>query len=99
LNPGHFVCFTFIFISFGESRLLVSWCVADRCGMAGSDKDHGRSRRHGAEDRGWSGRGRVLSGRTIGRSDDAVCGLHCDVPPLSKMVNPNQNHYRLPLLK
>jgi hypothetical protein len=33
--------------------------------MAGSD-----------EDRGWSGIGRVLDGRTIERSGDAVCGLH-----------------------
>jgi hypothetical protein len=29
----------------GESRLLVSWCVGDRCDMAGSDEDHGRSRK------------------------------------------------------
>jgi hypothetical protein len=40
----------------GESRLLVLWCAGDRCGMAGSDEDHGRSRRPGAEDRGWSHR-------------------------------------------
>jgi hypothetical protein len=44
--------------------------------MAGSDKDHGRSRRPGAEDRGWSSTGRVLSGQVIGRSGDAVCDLH-----------------------
>jgi hypothetical protein len=44
--------------------------------MTGRDKDRGRSRRPGAEDRGWSGTGRVLSGRTIERSGDAVCGLH-----------------------
>jgi hypothetical protein len=36
----------------GELCLLVSWCVGDRCNMAGSDEDHGRSRRPGAEDRG-----------------------------------------------
>jgi hypothetical protein len=47
-------CFSFTFVSFRESRLLVSWCAGDRCGMACSDKDHGRSRRHDAEDRGWS---------------------------------------------
>jgi hypothetical protein len=35
----------------GESRLLVLWCVADRCDMAGSDEDRGRSRRPSAEDR------------------------------------------------
>jgi hypothetical protein len=45
--------FSFIFVSFGESRLLVSWCAGDRCGMTCSDEDRDRSRRHGAEDRGW----------------------------------------------
>jgi hypothetical protein len=45
-------CFYFIFVSLGESHLLVSWCVGGRCDMACSDEDHGRSRRPGAEDRG-----------------------------------------------
>jgi hypothetical protein len=45
--------------------------------MAGSNEDRGRSRRPDAEDRGWSGIGRVLDGQTIERSNDAVCGLHC----------------------
>jgi hypothetical protein len=49
-------CFSFIFVSFGESCLLVSWCPGGRCGMACSDEGHGRSRRPGAEDRGWSHR-------------------------------------------
>jgi hypothetical protein len=40
-----------------------------------SDKDRGKSRRLGAEDQGWSSIGRVLSGRMIKRSGDAVCGL------------------------
>jgi hypothetical protein len=44
--------------------------------MVGSDKDRGRSRRLGAEDRGWSSISWVLGGRTIERSGDAVCGLH-----------------------
>jgi hypothetical protein len=44
--------------------------------MAGSDEDHGRSRRPGAEDRGWSSIGRVLGGWAIGRSGDTVCDLH-----------------------
>jgi hypothetical protein len=44
--------------------------------MAGSGEDHGRSRRLSVEDRGWSSTGRVLSGRTIERLGDAVCGLH-----------------------
>jgi hypothetical protein len=48
--------FSFTFSSFGESRLLVSWCVGGRCGMACSDEDRARSRRPGAEDRGWSHR-------------------------------------------
>jgi hypothetical protein len=56
--------------------LLVSWCVGDRCDMTGSDEDLGRSRRSGAEDRGWSSTSRILSGRTIGRSGDAMCGLY-----------------------
>jgi hypothetical protein len=34
----------------GMTRLLVSWCVANRCDMAGSDEDCGRSKRLGAED-------------------------------------------------
>jgi hypothetical protein len=46
-------CFSFIFVSFGESRLLVSWCAGGRCGMACSDEDRGRSRRPDAENWGW----------------------------------------------
>jgi hypothetical protein len=44
--------------------------------MAGSDEDLDKSRRPHAEDRGGSSTGQVLSGRTIGRSSDAVCGLY-----------------------
>jgi hypothetical protein len=44
-------CFSFIFVLFRESCLLVSWCAGGRCGMACSDEDHGMSRRPGAEDR------------------------------------------------
>jgi hypothetical protein len=40
----------------GESCLLVSWCAGDKCGMVGSDKDHGKSRKPGVEDWGWSHR-------------------------------------------
>jgi hypothetical protein len=59
-------CFSFTFVLFGESHLLVSWCVGGRCGMSCNDEDHGTSRRPGAE--GQDGcTGRVLSGR---------CGLH-----------------------
>jgi hypothetical protein len=56
--------------------LLVSWCAGDRCNMTDSNEDRGRSRRPDAEDRGWLSIGQILSGRTIGRSGDAVCGLH-----------------------
>jgi Ni/Co efflux regulator RcnB len=49
-------CFSFIFVSLGESCLLVSWCAGGWCGMACSNEDHGRSRRSGVEDRGWSHR-------------------------------------------
>jgi hypothetical protein len=55
--------FSFTFVSFGESRLLVSWCAGGRCGMACSDEDRGRCRRPGAEDRGWSHR---TGGREVG---------------------------------
>jgi hypothetical protein len=48
------LCFSFIFVSFGESHLLVLWCTGGRCSMMCSDEDHGRSMRPGAEDRGWS---------------------------------------------
>jgi hypothetical protein len=61
-------CFSFTYISFGESRLLVSWCAGDRCAMACSDEDRGRSRRPGAEDQGWSHRSgtRLPDGREVG---------------------------------
>jgi hypothetical protein len=45
--------FSFIFVSLGELCLLVLWCAGGRCYMACSDEDRGRSRRPGAEDRGW----------------------------------------------
>jgi hypothetical protein len=60
----------------GESRLLISLCAGDKCGMTSSDEDHDRSRRADAEDREWSSTGRVLDDRTIERSGNAVCGLH-----------------------
>jgi hypothetical protein len=36
----------------GESHLPVSWCVDDRCDMAGSDEDLGRSMRPDVENQG-----------------------------------------------
>jgi hypothetical protein len=59
-----------------EKRISFSRDVGGRCSMAGSDEDQGKSRRLGADDRGWSSTGRVLGGRTIQRSRDAMCGLH-----------------------
>jgi hypothetical protein len=56
--------------------LLVSWCVGNRCDMASSDEDLGRSRRPGVDDRGWSNTGRVLDGWMIGRLGDTMCGLY-----------------------
>jgi hypothetical protein len=44
--------------------------------MADSDDDLDRSRRPGIEDQEWSSISRILGGRTIKRSGDAVCGLH-----------------------
>jgi hypothetical protein len=48
--------FTFIFVSFEESCLLVSWGIGGMDGMTDSDKDCCRNRRSGAEDRRWSHR-------------------------------------------
>jgi hypothetical protein len=62
--------------SCGESHLLVTCCACDRCDMAGSDEDCGRSRRPGAEDRGWSSTGQVVGGRTIEMLGDVVWGLY-----------------------
>jgi hypothetical protein len=76
LNLGHFGGFFLYLCSCGESSLIVSWCVGDRCDMAGSDENHGNSRRPSAEDRGWSSTGLVLGGQMIGRAGDAMCGMH-----------------------
>jgi hypothetical protein len=59
-----------------ELRLLVSWCVGDRCDIVDSDDDHSRSRKPDAEDRWWLTTDQILDDRTIGRSDDVLCGLH-----------------------
>jgi hypothetical protein len=75
-NPRHFGGFYRYLGSCGESHLLVSYSVGDRCDMVDSNEDLGRSRRPDAEGRRWSSIGQVLSGRMIGRSGDAVCGLH-----------------------
>jgi hypothetical protein len=49
-ESGCFVYFTFVFVLFGELRLVMSWCVGGRYSMAGSNEDRGRSRRPGDED-------------------------------------------------
>jgi hypothetical protein len=59
-NPEGFGGSTLPSILCEELCLLVSWCVGDRCDMTGSNEDHDRSRRPGAEDRGWSSTGRVM---------------------------------------
>jgi hypothetical protein len=68
-------CFSFIFGSFGELHLLVSWCAGGRCGMACSDED-----RVGVGDlmqrTGDGHTGRVLGGQAVERSGGAMCGLH-----------------------
>jgi hypothetical protein len=93
LNPWSFNDFTFIFVLCGESCLLVSWCAGDSYDMACSDEDHGRSRRPGADNRGWSNTGQQLGGRTIERLGDAVCGLHYEMRSEGFLVWP-QNQGR-----
>jgi hypothetical protein len=70
-------CFSFTFVSFGESCLLVSWCAGGRCGMTCSDEDRGRSRIPDAEDWGWSHMSgtRWPSGRV---TPYAICSWHVE---------------------
>jgi hypothetical protein len=65
-----FQLFDIYLCSIGESRLLVSLCAGGRCGMVSSDKNRCRSRRPGAEDRGWSHRSDTQW------SDDREVGWH-----------------------
>jgi hypothetical protein len=73
-----------------ESCLLVSWCVGGRCDMVGSDEDHDRSRRPGAEDRRWWSTGQVLGGQTIGGRVTlcAVCTVHKEMRSTGFLVWP-----------
>jgi hypothetical protein len=92
LNPGHFGSFTVIFVSCGESCLLVLWCAGGRCGMVGSDEDHGRSRRPSAEDRGWSHRsGTQWPDNQV--TSCAVCTVHVETRSACFLVEP-QNQGR-----
>jgi hypothetical protein len=85
-------CFSFIFVSFGESCLLVSWSAGGRCGIAYSDEDRDRSRRPGAKDRGWSHKScnRWPGGRV---APCAVCTWHVETRSTSFLVEP-QNQGR-----
>jgi hypothetical protein len=65
--------------------------------MASSDKDLGRSRRPGVEDQGWSSIGRVLGGRMIERSGDAVRGLYRAHRDVSFLVEPQKQGQRFPV--
>jgi hypothetical protein len=77
LNLGSFSGSThYPAILVGESCWLVLWCASNKCDMAGSDEDHGRSRRPGADHWGWLRICWVLGGWMIKRSGDVVCGLH-----------------------
>jgi hypothetical protein len=60
--------------------------------MVDSDEDLGRSRRPGLEDRGWSSTGRVLDGRTIGRSGDTV---HKETRSAGFLVEPQNQGLRV----
>jgi hypothetical protein len=84
-------CFSFIFVSFGESRLLVSWCAGGRCGMTCSDEDHGRSRRLVQR----TGDGRTCWDSVTGRSRGwvvpcAVCIVHVETRSVGFLVEPQK---------
>jgi hypothetical protein len=59
----------------GSTSIYLVWRIIFAY-LTGNDENHGRSRRHGAKNRRWSDTSRVLSGRMIERSGDAVCSLH-----------------------
>jgi hypothetical protein len=66
----------------------MQWCAGSRCDMMSSDEDHDRSRRHSAEDQGWSRTGQVLGGRVI---LCAVCTVHMEMMSADFLLEP-QNH-------
>jgi hypothetical protein len=80
--------FSFIFVSFRESCLLVSWCAGGRCDMACSDEDRGRSRRPSVEDRRWSHRSGTrwpddLRGRV---ASCVLCTMHVEARSVCFLV-------------
>jgi hypothetical protein len=94
-NLGHFGYFTFIFVSFGESCLHISWCAGGSCGIMCSDEDRGRSRRPGADDREWSHRsGTRWSGdREVGWRC-VVCTVHMETMSSSFLLEPQNQGWR-----
>jgi hypothetical protein len=76
LNPRRFRGFIFVIYLGWRIAFAVLWCASGGCDMVGNDEDHDSCRRPGADDCGWSSTGLVLDGRMIGRSGDAVGGLH-----------------------
>jgi hypothetical protein len=82
------------FILCGESRLLVSWCASGRCGMTGSDEDHGSSRKPSADDQSWSHMSSTWwpDDREVGTLC-AVCNVHMKMRSTGFLVRP-QNQGR-----
>jgi hypothetical protein len=65
-------CFSFIFVSFGESRLLISGCAGGRCAATRTMAGVG----YLVQRTGDGCTGQVHGGRAVERSGGAVCGLH-----------------------
>jgi hypothetical protein len=80
--------------------LLVSWCTGHRCDMAGSDEDHGRSRKPGLEDGdGQAQVGYSVAGQSRGQVMlCAVRTVHKEMRSASFLVWPqNQGRRFLPI--
>jgi hypothetical protein len=79
--------------------LLVSWCVGDRCDMAGSDEDLGKSRRPSAEGRDGQAQVRYsVAGRSGCQvTPCAVCTVLKEMSSAGFLVQP-QNQGRRFLL-
>jgi hypothetical protein len=85
----------------GESCLLVSWCVGDRCDITGSDEDLCRSRRPGAEDRGSQAHvGYLVAGRSWGQVTPCViCTVHMEMRSTCFLVEPQNQDRRVSQLR
>jgi hypothetical protein len=88
------VLFCFFYLCFvRESHLISSWCTGGRCGMTCSDEYRDSSRRHGAEDRGWSHRsGTRWPGGQV--APCAVCTWHVKTRSASFLVEPKKQDGR-----